>query len=148
MLQADLKQQRNRIVNASRTGWATMNKEIEAASKNDLVDVIWDVYYDELGHDIIIQAKVKVRSEGDVLLQVWLNDQLPKPWIPEFRPWVSSVSEFTPMQQVKEVLVGLIDSKWRSEDVGETYTAAIWGYILHSGVIESFAFNKEFKYPG
>jgi hypothetical protein len=139
---------RQKIANASRHGWDKLNRDIESGANNDLVDVEWDVIYDELGHDIILQAKIKVRTAEDVLLQIWLEDQHPGIGIPEFRPWVASVVEFKLEQQVREALVGLFDSKWRTEDVGETYDAMLWGYLMHNGTVESFAFKRKFKYPG
>lgn len=142
------KKQHERIAYASKTGWDKFRAQLTSEAKNELVKVEWDVIYHELGHDIIIEAFVKVVDSDDILLQVWLQDTHPGIWIPEFRPWVSSVVEFMPEQNIKKAHIGLFDSKWRKEDVGEIYHALLWGYLNHAGEVASFAFEKEFKYPG
>ena len=67
---------------------------------------------------------------------------------PEFVPAVTSVVEFAPEQRVTHTLVGLIDAKWQADDVGQIFKAELWGYFSHSGSVESFAFDKDFVYPG
>jgi len=136
------------IAKASATGWEAFRSRLIVEATNDLVKAEWSVTYDELGHDIIIEARIGVAQPKDALLQVWLKDQHSGMWIPEYRPWVASVVEFTPDQAIKETRVGLFDSKWREEDVGETYHALLWGYLNHEGDVASFAFQEEFKYPG
>jgi len=143
-----LMQQHELIAKASAMGWEAFRSQLIKEASNDLVKADWSVKYDELGHGIIIEARIGVVHAKDVLLQVWLKDEHPGIWIPEYRPWVASVVEFKPEQAIKESHVGLFDSKWRAEDVGETYHALLWGYLDHEGVISSFAFQKEFKYPG
>lgn len=132
----------------SAQGWEQFNAALITDARNDLVLVEWGVDYDKLGHDIIIHAKVKVVDHGDALLQAWLKDQHPGIWIPEFRPWVASVVEFSAEDNIRNVQIGLYDSKWRKEDANETYTALLWGYLMHNGVVEKFAFTKSFVYPG
>lgn len=147
-MQFDFIKTHQQIAHASRAGWDGLIKEITDGANNGLVDVDWDVTYDQPGHDIILRANVKVKSPEDALLQVWLQDQHPGIWIPALRPWVASVVEFTADQKVTKALVGLMDSKWRKEDKGQTYTALLWGYLAHGTNVESFAFNKDFTYPG
>jgi hypothetical protein len=137
-----------RIRHSSRSGWAEFRQQLATSARNELVHLEWDVAYDELGHDILIQASVKVRDPADAILQLWLKDQHPGIWIPELRPWVASVVEFAPDQEVRKALVGLIDSKWRKEDTGETYTAIVWGYVRHGGAVETFSESKSFVFPG
>ncbi len=135
------------ITQASAVGWKKFRTNLISDVSNDLVMVDWSVSYDAVGHDIIIDAKVKVAFGGDSLLQVWLKDEHPGIWIPELRPWVASVVEFGPDQNIEETHIGLFDSKWRDEDVGETYHALLWGYVSHKGENFKFGFEKEFKYP-
>jgi hypothetical protein len=137
-----------RIVRGSVAGWEEFRRSLQEGARNDLVDVQWDVTYEPLGHDMILQAAVKTLAADDVLLQLWLKDQHPGIWIPEFRPWVASVVEFEPAQQVRAAKVGLIDSKWRPEDTGATYTALAWGYFRHEGTTQHFALERSFVYPG
>lgn len=136
-----------RIVKAAREGWEERRRDLLARARNDLVAVDWNVEYEPLGHDILIIGTVKVLEVNDFLLQVWLKDMHPGIWIPEFRPWVASVSEYEPAQRIRSARVGLFDSKWRKEDEGETYYALFWGYFDHGGAIESFALEKKFVYP-
>lgn len=135
-----------RIRLASKEGWETLRVS-EGEIRNDLVTVKWEVDYDELGHDIAIQAKVSLKNPKDNLLQIWLCDLHPGIWIPELRPWVSSVVEFAPEQKVKFAKVGLVDSKWRPEDRGQTYLARLWGYFETAAGIKKFSLEKEFIYP-
>lgn len=144
----DIMQQHELIAHASAIGWDTFRSRLLNEASNEFVKADWDVKYDRLGHDIIIEACVKVAETKDSLIQVWLKDEHPGIWIPEFRPWVASVVEFRPDQETKETHIGLFDSKWREEDVGETYYALLWGFLSHGGDDASFAFQKEFKYPG
>ena len=144
----DIMQQHELIARASATGWEAFRAELLREASNQQVVAHWDVRYDELGHDIIIEARVQVIRPEDVLLQVWLKDEHPGIWIPEFRPWVTSVVEFAPDQEIKAANVWLFDSKWSREDAGETYNALLWGYVNHVGEVEKFAFQKEFTYPG
>jgi hypothetical protein len=144
----DPRAERRKIVSASSREWHQLNAELRAHAKNDLVVVDWDVEYDQLGHDILIHAKVKVANKDDALLQVWLMDQHPGIWIPEYRPWVSSVVEFEVAENTKRAHVGLFDSKWHIEDTNAEYLALLWGYVQHNGAVEKFSFEKRFTYPG
>lgn len=143
-----LKKQQTRIVKASRAGWPKFVKELKTKANNKLVKADWKVTYDELGHDILIDAQVSVVDPKDCLLQVWLQDLHPGVWIPENRPWVASAVEFNRNQGIQTVKLGLFDSKWRPEDVGQTYRALLWGYLQHGATVESFTFDAEFVYPG
>ncbi len=137
-----------RIRRGAAEGWQQLKEALGDKSRNNLVRVDWGVDYDELGHDTVIHAEVTVAVPEDVLLQVWLQDLHPGIWIPELRPWVASVVEFTPRQAVKQVKLALADSKWRPEDQNETYQALLWGYLDHAGAVEHFSFERNFVYPG
>jgi len=109
----------------------------------------WSVTYEELGHDIIIDARLTAVDPSIALLQVFLQDSHPGVWIPEFRPWVLSGVEFQPSQNVKATMARLIDSKWRKEDTGEKYNAYLWGYVQAGAKVLQFGpHEKEFIYPG
>lgn len=139
---------RKALGQAAKTGWEAFNAALLAGNDNTLVDATWSVEYDALGNDIILQAKIAVKDSADVLLQVWLMDEHPGIWIPQYRPWVASVVEFDPSEGQKTAHVGLFDSKWRAEDQGETYGAFLWGWVMHKGKPKRFGFEKEFVYPG
>lgn len=141
-------EERKALRDAAASGWAEFNARILSGTRNDLVHAEWSVGYDPLGHDVVLEAKVAVSYSSDSLLQVWLMDQHSGIWIPEYRPWVSSVVEYTREQAQKSTHVGLFDSKWRDEDKGETYNALLWGWVAHKDDVKKFAFSEEFQYPG
>jgi hypothetical protein len=142
-------QEQARIAAAASSGsWANLNAVLMAGARNDLVSVDWDVVYDKIGHDIIIEARIKLIEVTDRLLQVWLKDHHEGMWIPEILPWVSSVVEFSPADNITTTHVALLDSKWRPEDAGAAYKALLWGYIQHKGAVEHFAFENDLIYPG
>lgn len=122
--------------------------EFAASANNNLVKVIWDVVYDPVGHDVIIDAKIKIASGSDDLLQVWLKNGSSDIGIPELLPWVASVVEFAEDQHVKEAHLGLLDSKWRPEDAGAEYIAQVFGYVMHDGKVESFFDSKAYVFEG
>jgi hypothetical protein len=142
-------QETRRLINeAAKEDWSLLKSELAKDANQEIVKVNFEVIYDKLGHDIILQAEVKVLTPGDSLLQVWLQDIHPGIWIPEYRPWVSSVVEFEASQKVESALCGLIDSKWRPEDSGQRYDALLWGYVQHNGNVLQFGpFEKELTYP-
>lgn len=135
------------IARASKSGWKQFNSQLKANAENNLVSMSWNVTYDPKGHDIIIEAKIKVVNQEDYLLQLWLMDQHPGIWIPEFRPWVASVTEYQHSQKIVEAHIGLFDSKWSQEDFGETFEAVSWGYFSSDGEIKNYSETKEFIYP-
>ena len=143
----DIARQHRIIAKASANGWATFRSTLIEEANNDLVSANWDVTYSAVTKDISIEAKVSVVYPNDRLLQIWLKDEHPGIWIPEYRPWLGSVVEFSAAQNIKKAKVGLFDSKWREEDMGETYHALFWGYLSHDDNTESFAFQREFEYP-
>lgn len=127
---------------------ATFFAGIAGQSRNNLVNVQWSVTYDELGHDMHSVADVSLVHASDALLQVWLKNAAGGIWIPEMQPWEISVVEFKPQQAITSAKVGLLDSKWTSEDIGRTYHYQLWGYLVHAGKVESFALEKWAAYPG
>lgn len=143
-----VEQARKEMIEASKAGWGPYRERLHSNADDNVVKVEWKVDYEPLGHDMILEAKIKVAESEDSLLQVWLQDLHPGFWIPEFRPWVASVVEFTAEQDVKYTHVGLFDSKWQKEDAGETYFADLWGYVLRQGEVKKFAYAEEFVYPG
>ena len=143
-----IEEQHEQIARASKLGWESFRAELLQQATNEFIEVSWDVNYDESGHDMVLSADVSLVNKDDGLLQVWLKDQHSGNWIPEILPWVSSVVEFTQDQHVTAAHIGLFDSKWQTDDVGETYYAVLWGYLCHGGEIKSFAFEKTFVYPG
>ena len=143
-----LRETRQLINEASRKGWAALKAELERNANREIVKVYFEVIYDELGHDMIRQARVKVDAPDTYHLQVWVQDIHPGIWIPELRPWVSSAVEFNPSQKIDSALCGLFDSKWRPEDSGQSYDALVWGYVEQGGEVVQFGpFEKEFIYP-
>lgn len=126
----------------------SQRRELQASANNNLVKVVWDVTYDPVGHDIIIEAKIKIASSSDDLLQVWLKNGSSGIGIPELLPWVASVAEFTEDQHVKEAHLGLLDSKWRPEDAGAEYIAEVFGYVMHDGKVEGFFDSKGYVFEG
>ena len=147
-MELDVQRERARIARGSAEGWEAFSAELLADAQNDLVNAVWEVTHDEMAHDIVIQGLVKVENEDDALLQVWLGAIHPGIWIPEYRPYVISVVEFYREQNVQSTKVGLFDSKWRKEDLGQKFKAMLWGYLEHDGGVASFAFEKDFTYPG
>ena len=139
---------RKAMAEAAKGGWNIFNDALMADTDNSLVKVDWEVIYDPLGRDIILDAKVAVADSADSLLQVWLMDEHPGFWIPEIRPWVSAVVEFDPKEGQQTAHLGLFDSKWTKEDAGATYVAFLWGYVLHEGTPTRFAYQQDFTYPG
>jgi hypothetical protein len=145
----NVKQVRERIVDASKSGWDSLREELERNANRDIVTVTWDVTYDPLGHDIIVHYEANVAEPETYLLQIWAMDQHPGIYIPEYRPWVASVVEFTPADQVTGCKGGVLDSKWSKEDAGEKYVALVWGYVhQRDSVVQFGPFEKEFVYPG
>jgi hypothetical protein len=137
------------IRTGSRSGWPTFLESLEANTTPNLVDVAWEVVYDPLGHDVIVDAKVATLPAEAWLLQVWVMVVHPGFWIPQFRPWVSSVVEFDAKQRTRKAHCGLFDSKWRPEDVGVEYQAVTWGYVEQDGEPVQFGpFVKMFIFPG
>ncbi|MEW8073818.1 MAG: hypothetical protein AB2826_25720 [Candidatus Thiodiazotropha sp.] len=120
---------------------------IAATSRNDLVDTQWSVEYNKVGHDMISIADVYVVNKGDALLQVWLRNAASGIWIPELQPWEISAVEFKPEQLVTSTKLGLFDSKWSGDDIGREYHYKLWGFVLHGGKVESFAFDKWSIFP-
>jgi hypothetical protein len=147
-LKRQMSSEHKKIIAGSKKGWAAFNAARLQEADNDLVLANWSVKYDPLGHDILVQANVKVAASTDVLLQVWLEDHAPGIWIPEVQPWIASVVEFAPEEKIKSAHVGLIDSKWRPEDRNVEYVFVLSGYVQHKNKVESFRFEKKFVYPG
>ena len=117
-------------------------------SRNDLVVTEWRVFYERTGRDMHSIADVSLAHKGDALLQVWLRNAAAGFWIPEIQPWEISVVEFAPELSIPKAKLGLMDSKWTDEDVGRKYHYQFWGYLLHDGNVESFAFEKWATFPG
>jgi hypothetical protein len=136
------------ITRASKDGWGQFVQALQTDADNSIVAAKLQVTYEPLGHDIVLDASVSVAAPEDVILQVWLKDLHPGIWIPEFRPWIASVVEFSPIQAIKQVHLGLIDSKWRKEDAGVTYHALLWGYVQRDGSTLKFALEQDFVFPG
>jgi hypothetical protein len=144
-----LMEQRAQIQAAARSGWESLLTALEKNANRNIVDVAWDVTYDELGHDIIIESRLKVRAVDTWLLQIWLKDLHPGTWIPELLPWVSGVIEFEPDQRVTKAHCAVFDSKWRTEDAGVEYHAVHWGFVDQGGNAVQFGpFVKKFVFPG
>lgn len=143
-----IRSEHRKMAAVARDGWDAFAAKRRARALDDLVVPKWSVTYDKLGHDMIVEARVNVAKQADSLLQVWLTVQHPGIWIPELRPWVSSVVEFDPAEKRKSAHVGLFDSKWRPEDAGQTYNAALWGYALRGGKAQPFHYEQSFVYPG
>ena len=142
------RQTHERIISASKSGWNDLLQELENNANREIVTVTWDVTYKELGHDIMVYYNVKTTEPETYLLQIWAKDQHSGFWIPEYQPWVASVVEFEPTSKVTACKGGVIDSKWRKEDVGEKYVALLWGYVLQKeSVIQFGPFKKDFTYP-
>lgn len=120
----------------------------EHHANREVVEVLFDVEYDALGHDMILQARLKTVEPETYLLQVWLKDKHPSIWLPELRPYVTSAVEFDASQQVTSAMCELFDSKWRREGSGQRYVAPLWGYVQQQGNPVQFSpFEKEFVYP-
>jgi len=133
---------------ASKRGFSDYGKLHRGAASSGIVVPVWSVKYDPLGHDMLIEARVKVANPKDCLLQVWLGDHASGIWIPEDQPWVSSVVEFSPDDDVKSAHIGLADSKWRPEDRNVEYVFVLSGYVKRGDTVEKFAFEKSVVYPG
>src|SRR6185503_6813020 len=97
-----------RMNRAAKNGFDALRKAIFESAVDNLVQAKWDVTYNPLGHEMILQASVKVASP-DFLLQIWMKDERPAPWIPELRPWTASVTEFDPHSITRSAKVGLFD---------------------------------------
>lgn len=138
----------SKIKDASRhNDGVTLAAMLYRDSISNIVTATWTVTYDKLGNDIIVEARVGVANPVDCLLQVWLMDQHPGIWIPELRPWISTVIEFSAQDQQQSVHIALLDSKWRAEDSGQTYKAFLWGYVQQQKEVKKFFFEKDFVYP-
>jgi len=55
--------------------WEKFQKELIDNASNTHVIVKWSVNFNDLDHVLIIEANVKVASQKDTLLQVWLKDE-------------------------------------------------------------------------
>ena len=67
-----LREQHAQIRAAARSGWDSLLTALERNSNHDIVDVAWSVIYDQLGHNIIIESRLKVMASDTWLLQVCL----------------------------------------------------------------------------
>jgi len=143
-----IQESRQLIIEASKEGWHVLREALEQNANREIVEVEFEVIYDELGHDMILQARVNAVAPETYFLQTWLQDIHSGIWIPEYHPWVAGVVEYSASQKITSALCGLFDSKWRREDSGEKYEALAWGYVEHQGAVTQFGpFVKEFVYP-
>ena len=145
---ADLQVTLSSVSRMSSEESSTFFAKIASQSRNDLVKVQWSVTYDKLGRDMISIADVSLVHGPDALLQVWLKNAAGGVWVPELQPWEISGVEFKPEQSVASARLGLLDSKWTDNDIGQKYHYQLWGYLLHEAKVESFAFEKWADYPG
>ena len=132
----------------SESNWLDFKEELRKGAVQDIVKVDFQVTYNPKSHAIEIIGDVTVISPNTYLLQIWLKDIHLAVWIPEIHPWVLSGVEFRRENKVTSALGGLIDHKWRKEDVGAEYEALLHGYAEQDGAVVKFGpFIKRFTYP-
>jgi hypothetical protein len=135
-------------VTRSQDSWNAFKEELISNATDDIVKTDFRITYDELGHDMILEAQVTTTAPDCYLLQIFLQDVATGIWIPELQPFELSAVEFAPESKVTTALCGLVDSKWRADDSGAVYDALLWGYASQAGSPVQFGpFTKQFVYP-
>jgi len=132
----------------SETSWQSFKDELTRNATPNIVKVDFRVTYDELEHDVALEADVTTTAPNCFLLQVFLKDIHTGIWIPELHPWELSAVEFKPQSEVTHALCGLFDHKWGPKDSGAVYEALVWGYVSQSGLVAQFGpITQQFVYP-
>ena len=112
------------------------------------LEVEWRVDYVRLDHDMRITFEVRA-ADGIDILQVWTSNL----WIggvtfPEDIPQITSIVEFADAAHVRAFKGALSDGKWRRQDKGQRYRAAVAGYCRIGDGLQDFFYSREYEFPG